>query len=261
MNKKVLLILVAALLLTSAVACNKDNGDDKETTGSTTTTNPANTGDYIIVPGTDSDGNPVTYLEPVVTTEPETDISEPNPTFADVSKQVVVVAKAATLRTSTVIANNNGCAWPQENRVLNVTGESGNWYRVDYDGTPCYIAKTVVADYDVIQAFTPLNDEVEISEASVNIRSYPSTATSLSIRGQLTKGTKVTRVAIGDGWSRILFEVKSETETDESGNAKVEIMQYYVSNDCITSLSEETSADAETTVADTTAAETTAAEN
>jgi SH3-like domain-containing protein len=188
----------------------------------------------------------VTYLEPSVTEEPENDISELNPTFADVTKQVVVVARAATIRTSTVLADNNGCAWPQENRVLDVTGESENWYRVDYNGTPCYIAKTVVADYDVIQAFTPLNDEVEISESSVNVRSYPSTDTSLSIRGQLAKGTKVTRVAVSDKWSRILFEVTSETETDESGNAKVEIKQYYVSNDCITSLSADTATETDT---------------
>ena len=250
MNKKVLLLLVAALLLTSAVACNKDKGNDQET-GATTT--PTESGDFIVVPGTDADGNPVTYLEPAETQAPEDDPSEANPTFTDVTKQVVVVARAATIRTSTVVADNNGYAWPSENRVLDVTGESENWYRINYDGKPCYITKGVVGDYDVIQAFTNLSEheEVEISEASVNVRSYPSTATSYSIRGQLTKGTKVTRVAVSDKWSRILFEVKSETETDESGNAKVEIMQYYVSNDCIKSLTDDTATD---TVADTEAA-------
>ncbi len=250
MNKKVLLLLVAALLLTSAVSCNKDKGNDKET-GTSTTPTPVDTGDFIVVPGTDADGNPVTYLEPVTPGEPEDNISETNPTFTDVTKQVIVVARAATIRTSTVVADNNGCAWPAENRVLDVTGESANWYRVNYNDTPCYIAKTVVGDYDVIQAFTPISDEVEISEASVNIRSYPSTDTGLSIRGQLTKGTKVTRVAVSDKWSRILFEVESETETDESGNAKVEIKQYYVSNDCIKSLTAVTEAG---TAADTEAA-------
>jgi len=243
MNKKELMLLVAALLLTTAVACNKNSGNDKETNAPTTSANPSDTGDYIVVPGTDESGNAVTYLEPAGTQEPESDISDPNPTFTDVTKQVVVVARAATIRTSTVIADNNGRAWPQENQVLDVTGESDKWYRIDYDGTPCYIAKDVVDDYAVIQAFTPLNDEVEITGGSVNVRSYPSSATEWTIRGQLTAGTKVTRVAVGEGWSRILFEVESETETDESGNAKVEIKQYYISNNWIKSLSDDTSAD------------------
>ena len=40
-------------------------------------------------------------------------------------------------------------------------------------------------------------------------------------------------MAVGENWSRILYEVVSETETDAEGNAKVEIKQYYVSNDCL----------------------------
>ena len=91
--------------------------------------------------------------------------------------------------------------------------------------------------------------------AAVSLKNYPSTDTSLSIRGQVTKGTKVTRVAVSDNWSRILFEVESETETDESGNAKVEIKQYYVSNDCIKTLTADTEAgtDADTEAATTAA--------
>jgi hypothetical protein len=87
----------------------------------------------------------------------------------------------------------------------------------------------------VLDGFTAIEDgeEVEITVNTVNVRSYPSTYTTNSIRGNLKQGDKATRVAVSDKWSRILFEVTSETETDEEGNPVVEIKQYYVSNDCL----------------------------
>jgi hypothetical protein len=129
--------------------------------------------------------------------------------------------------------------WPQEGKILDVTGESENWYRIDYnvngETQTCYIAKTVAADASVLDAFTPCEEEeVEVSEAAVNVRSYPSTASNNSIRGSLKKGAKVIRVAVSEKWSRIKFEVTSETETDAEGNAVVTVKEYYISNDCIT---------------------------
>ena len=115
-----------------------------------------------------------------------------------------------------------------------MTGETTNWYQIKYNGKTCYIAKTGAADAAALDAFTTVEEEeVEIIVEAVNVRSYPSTASTNSIRGSLKKGAKVTRVAVSEKWSRILFEVVSETETDAEGNAKVEIKQYYVSNDCL----------------------------
>jgi SH3-like domain-containing protein len=150
----------------------------------------------------------------------------------------MVFTAVATVRTSTVLAENNAIGWPQEGKILDVTGESDNWYRINYpvngENQTCYIAKTVAADASVLDAFTACEEqEVEISEAAVNVRSYPSTASNNSIRGSLKKGTKVIRIATSENWSRIKYEVVSETETDANGNAKVEIKEYYVSNDCI----------------------------
>ena len=92
-----------------------------------------------------------------------------------------------------------------------------------------------LGDLGLLDGFTAIEkgEEVEISVDAVNVRSYPSTASSLSIRGSLKLGDKVTRVAVSEKWSRILYEVVSETETDEEGNAKKDIMQYYISNDCL----------------------------
>lgn len=236
MNKKLIVLLAAALLLVSATAtaCTKPGEEDKTGNG---TKDPNES--YIVVPGTDENGSEVTYLE-VVTKEPDNsfDPSEDNPTFVEVSKKVVVFTAVATVRTSTVLAENNAVGWPQEGKILDVTGESDNWYRINYavngETTTCYIAKTVAADAAILDTFTACEEEeVEITEAAVNVRSYPSTASNSSIRGSLKKGTKVIRVAVSENWSRIKYEVTSETETDADGNAKVEIKEYYVSNDCI----------------------------
>lgn len=256
MNKRLLAILTAALLLLSATAC--QNGNETETTGGTDTKNPDDS--YIVV-GTDENGNPVTSDTPDTQKPNEDlpDISEPNPTFADVSTKVVVIASVATVRSSTMLADNNAVGWPSEGKVLDVTGESTNWYRIQYnvngEDQICYIAKTVAADASVLDGFTTIEngEEVEIAVDAVNVRSYPSTASNLSIRGSLKLGDKVTRVAVNDKWSRILYEVVSETETDAEGNPVKEIKQYYIANDCLSVPTADTAA--ETTTETTGAAE------
>lgn len=234
MNKKLLVILAASLLLLSATACSKKDNKPDEPAG---TRDPNES--YIVVPGTDADGNPVTYLEPV-TKEPVTeafDPSETDPTFTDVSKKIVVFANAATVRSATVVADNNVVGWPTENTVLDVTGESENWYRINYvvndETQTCYIAKNVAADASVLDGFTACEEEIEITEAVVNVRSYPSTDSDFSKRATLTKGEKVTRIGVSEKWSRIRFEVTSETETNADGSAVITVKEYYVSNDCI----------------------------
>ena len=230
--KKLFALLLAGLLVASFTACKNTPANTDESTSS----NSNGTGDYIVI-GTDAEGNPVT--EPNSTsTETEYDPSETDPTFTDVTMKVVVFASVATVRTSTVLADNNAVGWPSEGRVLDVTGESENWYRIEYpvngETQICYIAKSVAADAAVLESFTACEEEeVEIIVDAVNVRSYPSSASNLSIRGSLKKGAKVTRVAVSENWSRIIYEVVSETETDAEGNAVVEIKQYYVSNDCI----------------------------
>ena len=232
MNKKLLALLLAGLLVASITACTKPGNTDD------TTNDTKNPDDSYIVVGTDENGNDVTEIttqEPV--TEPF-DPSETNPTFVDVTKKIVVFAGVATVRTSTVLADNNAVGWPSEGKILDVTGESDNWYRITYpvngENKECYIAKTVSADASALDGFTAVEEEeVEIIVDAVNVRSYPSAASTLSVRGSLKKGAKVTRVAVSDKWSRIIYEVVSETETDAEGKPKVEIKQYYVSNDCI----------------------------
>ena len=248
MNKKLIALLLAGLLVASFTACNDNQGGTDDTSADNTDTK-----DNYIVIGTDEAGNDITEAitnEPVA--DPGFDPTETDPVFTDVTKKIVVFASVATVRTSTVLADNNAVGWPSEGRLLDVTGESENWYRITYtvDGEEkeCFIAKTVAADANVLDAFTTVEEEeVEITVEAVNVRSYPSAASSNSIRGSLKKGTKVTRVAVSENWSRIIYEVVSETETDAEGNPVVEIKQYYVSNDCIKAPEAATEAPAEET--------------
>ena len=228
MKKKLLVVLLAALLLLTAVAC----GNDKpgENTGDESGIQiPLNTGDVIV--GTDENGNTVTTP---VETNPPADISETNPTFTDINKTLYVWYAVVTVRSSTVTTEENGVAWPKEGTTLTATGESANWYRIEYEGETCYIAKSVVGDYAKIQEMTAVdNEEIEIS-ADVNVRTFPSTeGGELTRRGTLTKGTKVTRVAKGDTWSCILYTVVSETETTADGKPVEEVKQYFIFNECI----------------------------
>ncbi len=240
MNKKAFIALLAALLLLSATACN-NTGKDTETTGGETDSRDPNES-YIVIPGTDANGNDVTYIEPV-TKEPEDpgfDPTENAPTFVDCSKEVVVFAGRATVRTATNIHDDqNAVGWPSEGRVLTATGESDNWYRINYKvgdkDTVCYIAKTVAADAAALEGFTAVSEEVEVAVDAVNVRSYPSTKSDLSIRGSLKKGTKVTRIGVSENWSKILYEVVSETETGADGKPVTVRKEYYVSNDCLSS--------------------------
>ena len=255
MNKKMLAILASALLVLSAAACNQS--EENVTTDATETKDPE--GSYIVI-GTDESGNPVTQEpDPAETETDPTDPSEENPTFTDVSMTVVIFTNAAQVRTSTQLLDNNTVGWPSEGRLLTVTGESEKWYRITYpvngEDQTCYVAKSVAADAAVLDTFTAIEngEEVEVTVAAVNVRSYPSSASEGSIRATLSEGTKVTRVAVSESWSRILFEVVSETETNEDGTAKVETKEYYVSNDClkVVGTSETTAAvtDSETTAA------------
>ncbi len=243
--KKLLVVLFAALLLVSAAACSQEgNGDDTGAGTDTSVQIPVGTGDVGTGVVTDENGNTVTTPVEDATQAPVQDnISETDPTFTDCDKTLYVWVATATIRSATVLGEGNGIAWPTEGTTLKCTGESKNWYRIQYEEETAYIAKTVAGDYAAITGMTTVdNEEIEIS-GDVNVRTYPSTeGGDLTIRGTLTKGTKVTRVAKGDTWSCILFKVVSETETDAEGKPVEEVKQYFIVNEFIKDAAEGTEA-------------------
>ena len=169
----------------------------------------------------------------------------------DVQKEIVVITAVATVRSSTIVSDSTGIGWPSEGTTLTVTGESTNWYRIRYNDADAYIAKSTVADAAGLEGFTPVDNEqitiaTGIEGGAVNVRSYPSSDSTASIRGTLKEGSTATRVAVGEKWSIILFEVVSETETDAEGNAVKTTKRYYISNDCIKTEAAETAETGET---------------
>lgn len=254
MKKNLLAILLAGLLLLSAAACKKNDETPDDTDG--IDTNEVTTEDSYIDVETDTDGNPVTNADPE-TKEPETnaayDPSEKNPTFTDTTLEVVVVSSVANVRTSTELLESNIVGWPKEGRTLTVTGVSENWYRINYtvsgEEQTCYIAKSVAADISVLDDFTEIEggEEVEVTADSLNVRSYPSADFDVAVRATLAKGTKVTRIAVSENWSRILFELTSETETGEDGKPVTETKEYYIRNTYIKTTAAETEATTEET--------------
>ncbi len=239
MNKKLLALLVAGLVLVSAVACT-ENPDNPETLP------PPESGEsesYIVI-GTDESGNDVTT--PVV---PETDKPiEVNPTFADKTLKVVVIANRGTIRNAPDLSEESKVAWPAEGTELNVTGESVDWYRISYGENTCYITKAIVADAAGLEGFTAVENETVTVVGDVNVRSYPSADSDYSIRGSLKSGTTATRVAVGETWSKILFTVKVEVETGDPVEVQKE---YYIHNNYIKVAETDTGAAESETVAST----------
>lgn len=227
MKKKVIVMLcMAALLLATATACKDTGKDPKDSTTDTSSVSGTSTGE----PGTD----PAYTTATPETREPVTTQPPVEETFKDVSLELYILTTRATVRTEPVVNDKTGYSWPSEGVVLKATGESANWYRISYDGKDCYISKSVVCDNALLKGFSEVNETVEIT-MNVNVRSVPSSANDNSKRGVLTKGTKVTRVGVGNGWSCILYDVVYEKETDTEGKPRTETKRYYISSDCVSS--------------------------
>ncbi len=222
MNKKIFAILVSGLVLLSAVACGSD--EDTETTGSEST---SDTESHIIINGSDTDSD--TTSDPESETEdPNIDPTEENPVFTDKSMKVVVITWNANIRSQTNLSEGSIAGGAKEGDILTVTGESTNWYRLEDN---LFIAKSVVADAAGLEGFTEVNEQVVITGGSVNLRSYPSSDSDNSIRGSLVEGTVLTRVAVGESWSRVKYEITNADGVKEE-------KEYYIYNKYIKTASE-----------------------
>ena len=236
--KKVLVVLLAGLLLLSITACN-DKNNEKETTADSGSgiVFPVGTGAELVTnefgePLTDTNGD---YI--INTPQDPSDISEENPTFTDCDKTLFVwVETSANIRSSTKLSDDNKIGSVESGKTLTAIKESENWYRIAYkdkngNDVEAYIAKTVVIDKAILDSFqTVANEEIEIS-ANVNVRLYPDASTTRV--GGLVKGDKAIRVAKGNGWSRILFTIDDESETNANGAPVKKQIECYITNEAI----------------------------
>lgn len=240
MNKKVLVALaagLAGLALLSAVGCSSSDSDTETGSGSESQSS-YNNGLFDPSAGTTdgaSSGTPGATSTSQITVPgynapEEEETLEQDPVFTECSLTLRVIAKKATIRTDTVIANSTYAAGAAEGDPLKAIGESKMWYKIQYGEKTYYISKNVVCDDSLYAGFTDVNETVEIG-SNVYVRSMPQAAKdTYSIRGTLAKGTKVTRTGVSStGWSRIKYTI-----IDEETGANVE-KEYYISSDCILS--------------------------
>lgn len=240
MNKRIFAIILAGLLLLSATACNPNDNGDGTTADSTKSPVVDGTSAPTYTTETDADGNIITVLEestkaPNGSTSTETDnVSEENPTWKDIDT-TVYVATESNLRSNTVVEDSSKVSEVEAGTTLTATGESDNWYRVTYNEKTLYIAKSVAIDKATLDSFTAIDDEVIVTaEESLYVRLLPNKLSKAV--GVVYKNDKLTRVAVGEKWSRIVY--------GEGEDAK----EYYVSNSYIksTTPATETTATADT---------------
>lgn len=235
MMKKIFALLLAGLMLTTLTltACSDDKNNGKDTD---------DTEDAGIIDEyeTDEDGN-------IITTEPEstegendpsgnqggndsnTDISETNPEVKETEvKKIYVFAAQATIRNNTVIEEDSYESTAKKGDILDVTGESANWYQISYKNKTCYIAKTVAGDNAVLEGFTAVTEKTVTVTTNAKLRSYPTTAFNESKNDRtyvetVKAGATLTLVATSaDGkWSRVEFKIDDV------------VGEYYISSDCI----------------------------
>lgn len=120
--------------------------------------------------------------------------------------------------------------------VFKATGENNNWYEIVVDGVTCYITKQAAVDKSVMDSFVDTNDIVVVTaETNLNLRSLPSAKATLVT--YVPNSTVLYRIAVGDGWSKILY-------TNKDG----EMIECYVSNKYIKPLTGETTTEEAETV-------------
>jgi len=91
---------------------------------------------------------------------------------------------------------------------VKVTGESGSWYKIDYDGKAGYVSKSYIvkvtedkpADTDDEDAKTTKG---YITASALNVRK--GAGSNYSVLGKLYKGTEVEIISTADGWCKIKY--------------------------------------------------------
>jgi len=251
--KKTLALLLAGLLLVSVTACGGDeNTNDPQETGNDISTGEtglafegtgAVTGEAITWEEiTDEQGNIVT---PPADGSIE-NLNEASPEFEEKEMTLIVwVDVGAIVRADTSIDSKELGKLAYGTEVAAIA-ESEKWYQITYkdaDGQPyekAYLSKAVAGDKAVIDAFQELDKPVIVElTGGVNVRTYPKAVKFGSFSpdynkiGSLEAGEKVTCVAVGENWIRILYEVTLEDETTAGGKPKTEIVQCYITNEYI----------------------------
>ena len=86
---------------------------------------------------------------------------------------------------------------------VEVTGTSGNWYKVKYDGQTGYIRKDMLVEGSVATSSSS-TPTAKVTGSSVNIRK--SASTGATVLKRVDKGTVLEAVSISDGWVKVKYD-------------------------------------------------------
>ena len=84
---------------------------------------------------------------------------------------------------------------------MTITGQSGDWYAVSYNGMSGYVYKQYLSQSGVTADVTAMNDTPAVTTAAVNLREGPSTA--YTSKRVLSPGTAVTITGQSGDWYRV----------------------------------------------------------
>ena len=86
---------------------------------------------------------------------------------------------------------------------VEVTGTSGNWYKVKYDGQTGYIRKDMLVEGSVATSASS-TPTAKVTGSSVNIRK--SASTGATVLKRVDKGAVLEAVSISDGWVKVKYD-------------------------------------------------------
>jgi len=164
-----------------------------------------------IRPANEEDQDPEETAAPGETTEPEDardpgDLAEPSDpsatpalpfVFEDVSFTGYVATGNLNVRSRPAV-ESAAIARLSLNDTLQVTGVGDSWTRVIYDGQTAYVFSNYLSDSMV---FEQVSQTVYVTSNTLNLRKEPSTESDSITK--LSRNTKLTRIGIGDGWSKV----------------------------------------------------------
>ncbi len=84
---------------------------------------------------------------------------------------------------------------------MTITGQSGDWYKVSYNGREGYVYKQYLSQSGTATQVTETQNTPAVTTAGVNLREGPSTA--YTSKGVLAKGTAVTITGKSGQWYRV----------------------------------------------------------
>lgn len=220
MKTKLFAVILAGLLLLTATACSGGNGDETDTTDSD---NPTVQTRPIVNYVTDEEGKTVTDKEGNAVTEIVTPDDDEEDTTLKKFSGTVYVGLGANLREEPD-ASSDKVGTARAGETYKATRENNNWYEITVDGETCYITKQAAVDKEIIDSMEEVEDKVIVTaETALNLRKLPSAKAQLVT--SVSNSAVLNRIAVGDGWSKVLY-------TDKEG----ETTECYVSNKYIKSL-------------------------